>query len=59
MSRWNRDATEFVVSVAHLSGAGSTYACIPKPVLKHLGNPKRIKYSILDNNTLIVRRSDQ
>ena len=41
-----RDATEFVVPVSFIAGAGSSYGCVLKPVLAKLGSPKRIRYTI-------------
>ena len=36
MGCWAEDATEFVVSVTFVRGAGSSYGCVPKPVLAKL-----------------------
>lgn len=46
MGSWSKDATKFVVSVSFLAAAGSSYGCIPKPILAKLGNPKSIRYEI-------------
>lgn len=53
MGGWAKDATEFVVSVSFIKGAGSSYSCIPKPVLAKLGNPKAIRYTIQDNEVTV------
>ena len=52
MGIWARDATEFVVSVSFITGAGSSYGYVPKPVLAKLGNPKRIRYTIQNDQVL-------
>ncbi len=57
MGVWARDATEFVVSVSFVTGAGSSYGCVPKPVLAKLGNPKRIRYTI-QNDRVLVSNAD-
>ena len=54
---WARDATGFVVSVSFVTGAGSSYGCVPKPVLAKLGNPKRIRYAI-QNDRVLVSNAD-
>ena len=57
MGIWARDATEFVVSVSFVAGAGSSYGCVPKPVLAKLGRPKRIRYTI-QNDLVLVSNAD-
>lgn len=47
MVSWAKDATEFIVSVSFMAGAGSSYGCISKYVLFKLSNSK-IKYSVKD-----------
>ena len=42
MGIWAKNKTEFVVSVSFIVGAGSSYGCVPKPILTKLGNPKKI-----------------
>ena len=59
MGIWARDATEFVVSVSFISGAGSSYGCVPKPVLAKLGNPKRIRYTIQNDRVLVSNADSQ
>ena len=49
MTKWARDATEFTVSVTHNVQNTSSFSYIPKPVLKRLGNPKRIKFTMHDD----------
>ena len=53
MGGWSKGMTEFVVAVSYIKGAGSSYGCIPKPILEKLGNPKRIRYVIKDDQILV------
>ena len=53
MGCWAEDATEFVVSVTFVRGAGSSYGCVPKPVLAKLGNPKALRY-VIDGDQVTV-----
>ena len=57
MGHWPKDATEFVVAVTYYPHAGSSYANIPKPLLKMLGNPKTIRYTIHNDQILLTRES--
>ena len=57
MVLWAKGATEFVVSVSFIAGAGSSYGCVPKPVLAKLGCPKKIKYTI-QNDQILVSNAD-
>ena len=57
MGIWAKGATEFVVSVSFIAGAGSSYGCVPKPVLAKLGCPKKIKYTI-QNDQVLVSNAD-
>lgn len=59
MGLWAKNATEFVVSVSFITGAGSSYGCVPKPVLAKLGNPKRIRYAIHDDQVIINNADSQ
>ena len=59
MGLWAKNATEVVVSVSFITGAGSNYGCIPKPVLAKLGNPKRIRYTIHDDRVMISNADSQ
>ena len=58
MTRWAHDATEFTVSVTHNVQNTSSFSYIPKPVLKRLGNPKRIKFTMLDDYIIVGREDD-
>ena len=40
-------------------GAGSSYGCVPKPILERLGNPKKIRYAIKDDQILISNADSQ
>lgn len=57
MGLWAKDATEFVVAVSFIAGAGSSYSCIPKPILTKLGNPKSIKYEIRGDKVTVSNAS--
>ena len=57
MGHWPKDATEFVVAVTYYPHAGSSYANIPKPLLKMLGNPKTIRYTIQNDQILLSKES--
>ena len=50
MGCWAEDATE---SVTFVRGAGSSYGCVPKPVLAKLGNPKALRY-VIDGDQVTV-----
>ena len=49
MTRWAKDAKEFTVSVTHNVQNTSSFSYIPKPVLRRLGNPRRITFTIRDD----------
>ena len=53
MGLWAKGKTEFVVSVSFITGAGSSYGCVPKPILAKLGNPKKIRYTIQDDRVFV------
>lgn len=53
MTRWSRDATEFTVSVTFYPHANSSYGNIPKPILRMLGDPKTIKYTVQKDQILV------
>ena len=57
MGIWAKNKTEFVVSVSFIAGAGSSYGCVPKPILTKLGNPKKIRYTI-QNDQVLVSNAD-
>ena len=50
-----KNAKEFTVSVTHNVQNTSSYSYIPKPVLKQLGNPRRIKFTIHDEYITVDR----
>jgi hypothetical protein len=43
--KWKKEQKEFAVSVTYHEQRGSQ-CYIPKPIMKILGNPKKIKFSI-------------
>ena len=45
MTKWKKDAKEFVVSVNYNDARGSQ-CNIPKPILEFLGEPDRLKFVI-------------
>jgi len=53
MPKWKQDETEFTVSVNYnvLRGYQSS---IPKPIIDHLKNPKKITFVIDNNHVKIV-----
>ena len=59
MGIWAKDATEFVVSVSFIAGAGSSYGCVPKPVLAKMGCPKKIRYNIQNGQVLVSNADSQ
>ena len=59
MGGWSKGATEFVVAVSFIKGAGSSYGCVPKPILARLGNPKRIRYTVKDDQILVSNADSQ
>jgi len=52
MTKWKKDAKEFVVSVNYNDSRGSQ-CNIPKPVLEFLENPEKIKFVITEKNVKI------
>ena len=46
MPKWKKNAKEFVVSVTHNSGSGTSFSYIPKPILELLDNPNSLKFII-------------
>ena len=52
MPKWKQDETEFTVSVNHnvLRGYQSS---IPKPIIDHLNNPKKITF-VIDNDDVKI-----
>ena len=59
MGGWSKGATEFVVAVSFIKGTGSIYGCVPKPILARLGNPKRIRYTVKDDQILVSNADSQ
>ena len=53
MGCWAGVATEFVVSVTFVRGAGSSHGCVPKQVLAKLGSPKALRY-VIDGDQVTV-----
>lgn len=45
MTKWNKEETEFEVSVTYSDNKGSKVN-MPKPILTKLGNPKKIRFVI-------------
>lgn len=58
MTKWARDATKFTVSVTHNVQNTSSFSYIPKPVLRRLGNPKRITFTIHDDHITVAGPDD-
>ena len=54
MTKWAANAKEFRVSITHNVQRGTSYSYIPKPILAKLGNPKRLKFFIQDDNILVT-----
>ena len=50
MTSWPKDAKEFTVSIIANEARMTNYSYIPKPILKMLGNPKRLKFVIKDRH---------
>ena len=58
MTKWARDATKFTVSVTHNVQNTSSYSYMPKPVLRRLGNPKRITFTMHEDYIAVGRPDD-
>ncbi|HXG14577.1 MAG TPA: hypothetical protein VNK25_05560 [Candidatus Nitrosotenuis sp.] len=58
MPKWKQDETEFTVSVNYniIRGYQSS---IPKPVIDHLNNPKKITFVIGKNDVKVVPATDE
>ena len=54
----SKGATEFVVAVSFIRGRGAG-GCVPKPILARLGNPKRIRYTVKDDQILVSNADSQ
>ena len=59
MTRWSKDAKSFTVSVTHNVQNTSSFSYIPKPVLRRLGNPKRITFTMHDDCITVDRPEEQ
>ncbi|MDN5847779.1 MAG: hypothetical protein L0H53_16060 [Candidatus Nitrosocosmicus sp.] len=49
MPKWKNDAKEFEVGINYVEGRGYS-SSIPKPIIEKLGNPKRLKFVVNDND---------
>ena len=58
MTKCAKDATKFTVSVTHNVQSTSSYSYIPKSVLRRLGNPKRITFTMHDDYIAVGRPDD-
>ncbi|MDN5869039.1 MAG: hypothetical protein L0H55_16770, partial [Candidatus Nitrosocosmicus sp.] len=47
--KWKNDAKEFEVGINYVEGRGYS-SSIPKPIIEKLGNPKRLKFVVNDND---------
>lgn len=52
MSRWKEGEKEFEVKLTD-DYSGSIYCRVPKPIVKLLGNPKKIKFEILRKKIIV------
>ena len=50
MPMWPKDAKEFTVSIVPNEARMTSYCYVPKPILKMLKNPKRLKFVIKDGH---------
>ena len=58
MTKWPKDAKEFTVSVTFTARNNSSVSHIPKPILRLLGNPKRITFTIHDDYITVDAAGD-
>ena len=49
--KWSDDARNFTVSVIPNIKCDTSYRYIPKPILNKLGNPRKIRFSIMSENS--------
>lgn len=56
--RWAKNVKEFTISVTHNVQSTGSYSYIPKPVLKRLGNPWRIKFTMRDEYITVDRPNE-
>ena len=54
MTKGVANAKEFRVSITHNVQRGTIYSYILKPIFAKLGNPKRLKFFIHDDNILVT-----
>ena len=57
MTRWKKDATEFVVSLSkseNKDGSESLICRVPKPVVNLLGEPSSLKFLIKNKNISVI-----
>ena len=50
---WAKGTTEFVVGITHNVQRRTSYSYIPKPILKMLGNPKKLRFTIKDGSIIV------
>ena len=51
--KWKKDAKEFEVGVNYVETRGYS-SSIPKPIMELLDVPKRIKFIVQDDNTIVI-----
>ena len=51
--KWKKDEREFTVSVTYHEHRGCQ-SYLPKPIMEMLGNPKKIKFIVKDNNKIEI-----
>ena len=56
---WAKYATEFVVSLSFVAEVENSYDCISKLILAKLGNPKRIRNTIQNDQVLVCNTDSQ
>ena len=50
---WAKGTTVFVVGITHNVQRCTSYSYIPKPILKMLGNPKKLRFTIKDGSVVV------
>ncbi len=58
MPKWKKNETEFNVSITENKSCGTSYSYIPKPILKELGNPNRLKF-IKIRSKIVIESGDE
>jgi len=56
MTRWKKDEKVFSVSLL-FDGSNSMICRIPKPILKKLGNPNKIKFILSGKKIIVLKGS--